>query len=364
MAALVLSFAGAAIGESFGAAGAMAGRLVGALAGAVIDRALFGARPPDGPRLKDLDVLSSTEGAPIPRVYGRMRVAGQVIWATKLTEHASGGGKGAPRQRTYSYTADFAVGLCEGPVAAIGRIWADGKELDQKGLTIRLHRGTEDQPADPLIVAKEGVGLAPAYRGLAYVVFEQLPLDAFGSRIPQLTFEVVRPVGRLETMVRSLVVIPGATEFGYEPAIHARDFGYGRSAPETRHTTRDGSDFSLAMDDAQALCPNLQSVSLVVAWFGDDLRAGTCTIRPCVERREKAVTGLDWSVAGEGRATKEELVVAVWREAEYHPLKHDNRIKLMVHKLRKSLENDAAAPYRLLTTDDGYALGGQVRRFS
>jgi hypothetical protein len=303
MAALVLSFAGAAIGESFGAAGAMAGRLVGALAGAVIDRALFGARPPDGPRLKDLDVLSSTEGAPIPRVYGRMRVAGQVIWATKLTEHASGGGKGALRQRTHSYTADFAVGLCEGPVAAIGRIWADGKELDQKGLTIRLHRGTEDQPADPLIVAKEGAGQAPAYRGLAYVVFEQLPLDAFGSRIPQLTFEVVRPVGRLETMVRSLVVIPGATEFGYEPGIHARDFGYGRSAPETRHTTRDGSDFSLAMDDAQALCPNLQSVALVVAWFGDDLCAGTCTIRPCVERRDKAVTGLEWTVAGEGRAS-------------------------------------------------------------
>ncbi|MCZ8314361.1 glycoside hydrolase/phage tail family protein [Phreatobacter sp.] len=303
MASLVLSFAGAAIGESFGAAGAMAGRLVGALAGAVIDRALFGARPPDGPRLKDLDVLSSTEGAPIPRVYGRMRVAGQVIWATKLTEHASGGGKGAPRQRSYSYTADLAVGLCEGPIAAIGRIWADGKELDQKGLTIRLHRGTEDQPADPLIVAKEGAGEAPAYRGLAYVVFEQLPLDAFGNRIPQLTFEVMRPVGRLEAMVRSLVVIPGATEFGYEPGIHAREFGYGRSAPETRHTTRDGSDFSLALDDAQALCPNLQSVSLVVAWFGDDLRAGTCTIRPGVERRDKEVAGVDWSVAGESRAS-------------------------------------------------------------
>ncbi len=218
MASLVLSFAGAALGESFGAAGVMAGRLAGALAGAVIDRALFGARPPDGPRLKELDVLSSTEGSPIPRVYGRMRVAGQVIWAAKLTEHASGGGgKGSPRPRTYSYTADVAVGLCEGPIAAIGGIWADGKELDQKGLTIRLHRGTEDQPADPLILAKEGAGEAPAYRGLAYVVFEQLPLDAFGSRIPQLTFEVVRPVGRLETMVRSLVVIPGATEFGYEP---------------------------------------------------------------------------------------------------------------------------------------------------
>jgi hypothetical protein len=303
MAALVLSLAGAALGGSFGAAGVVAGRLAGALAGAVIDRALFGARPPDGPRLKELDVLSSTEGAPIPRIYGRMRVAGQVIWATKLTEHPPGGGKGSPRGRSYSYTANVAVGLCEGPIAGVGRIWADGKELDQAGLTIRVHRGTEDQPADPLIVAKEGAGETPAYRGLAYVVFESLPLDDFGSRVPQLTFEVIRPVGRLEEMVRALVVIPGATEFGYEPAVHSRDFGFGRSAPETRHTTRDGADFTVALDEAQALCPNLQSVSLVVAWFGDDLRAGQCTIRPAVERRDKEVAGLVWQAAGETRAT-------------------------------------------------------------
>ncbi|MDP2800409.1 MAG: glycoside hydrolase/phage tail family protein [Phreatobacter sp.] len=303
MAALVLSLAGAALGGSFGAAGAVAGRLAGALAGAVIDRALFGARPPDGPRLKDLDVLSSTEGAPIPRVYGRMRVAGQVIWATALDEQASGGGKGSPRGRSYSYTANLAVGLCEGPIAGIGRIWADGKELDQAGLTIRVHRGTGDQAADPLIVAKEGAGDTPAYRGLAYIVFERLPLDDFGSRIPQLTCEVMRPVGRLEPMVRALVVIPGATEFGYDPGIHVRDFGFGRSAPETRHSRRDGADITVALDEAQALCPNLESVSLVVAWFGDDLRAGACTIAPAVERRDKEVTGLTWGAAGQTRET-------------------------------------------------------------
>src|SRR5690242_6597057 len=103
MAALVLSVAGAAIGGAvFGPAGAIAGRLAGAIGGNLIDRALFGGsvRNVEGPRLADLDVMASTEGAPIPRVYGRARLAGQVIWATPLEEVVSvrsdtdSGGKG------------------------------------------------------------------------------------------------------------------------------------------------------------------------------------------------------------------------------------------------------------------------------
>ena len=105
MAALVLSVAGAAAGKAvFGPAGAIAGRLIGALAGNAIDRALFGSRQEiaqEGPRLADLAVMASTEGAPIPRVYGRARLPGQVIWATNLEEvvsttsqTAGGGGKG------------------------------------------------------------------------------------------------------------------------------------------------------------------------------------------------------------------------------------------------------------------------------
>src|SRR5438270_11842371 len=130
MAALVLSVAGAAVGGTvFGPAGAIAGRLAGAIGGNLIDRALFGggARSVVGPRLADLDVMASTEGAPIPRVYGRARLSGQLIWATQLEEvasnsTASAGGKGAlvsgpsTTTTTYSYFANFAVGLCEGAI--------------------------------------------------------------------------------------------------------------------------------------------------------------------------------------------------------------------------------------------------------
>ena len=91
MAALVLSVAGAAAGAVFGPAGAIVGRIAGALVGNIIDRKLFGPGDQNvvGPRLADLDVMASTEGAPIPRVYGRARLAGQVIWATQLEEVVS-----------------------------------------------------------------------------------------------------------------------------------------------------------------------------------------------------------------------------------------------------------------------------------
>src|SRR6187551_1601296 len=176
MAALALSVAGAAGGSAlFGPAGAIAGRLVGALAGSAIDQTLFAThreRAVDGPRLADLDIMASTEGAPIPRVYGRARLAGQVIWATNLEEvittrsettGGGGGGKGGvggatvtTDTTTYSYFANLAVGLCEGPIGAVLRIWADGKPLDLSGLTVRSYTGDETQTADPLILAKQG----------------------------------------------------------------------------------------------------------------------------------------------------------------------------------------------------------------
>ncbi len=297
MAALVLSAAGAAAGGAlFGPLGAIAGRLVGAVGGNMLDRSLFGGganRAVEGPRLSDLDLMASTEGAPIPRVYGRVRIAGEVIWATQLEEVVStrtettggGGGKGggsgpSTTTTTYSYFANFAVGLCEGPIGHVARVWADGKPLDLAGVTMRVHSGAEDQTPDPLIVAKEGADNAPAYRGMAYVVFERLPLADFGNRIPQLSFEVVRPVGRLERMVRAVTLIPGATEFGYEPATVVRTLGPGQSAPENRHVPHAPSDVVASLDDLQAVCPNLERVALVVAWFGSDLRAGECTIRP------------------------------------------------------------------------------------
>jgi len=319
MATLVLQTVGSVVGGMVaGPLGAMAGRALGGLAGAAIDNALFGGgdtKHVEGPRLKEIDGLTSTEGAAIPRVYGRARIGGQLIWATRLEEvvntnversGAQGGkGMGGPKTvtTTYSYFANLAVGLCEGPIAFVRRVWADGREIDLSTITMRVHRGSETQSADPLIVAKEGANVAPAYRGLAYVVFERLPLEDFGNRVPQFSFEVVRPVDGLNRMIRSVCLIPGASEFGYDTLPVTQVLDLGRTRPENRHQLRRRSDVLASLDALEALCPNLRRVSLVVSWFGTDLRAASCVIEPRVDVKTKTTDGDTWSVGEWTRET-------------------------------------------------------------
>lgn len=227
MATVVLQAAGAGLGTLLGGPlGGLLGRAIGATAGSFIDQKLFGEnRTSKGPRLSDLRVMASSEGAPILRVWGRMRVAGQVIWATDFIEKkkTDGGGKGGGSEvKTYTYFANFAVALCEGEIDRIGRVWADGKVFSLKGVTARVYRGGETQEPDSLITAVEGRGNVPSYRGLAYVVFERLPLANFGNRLPQLSFEVFRSGGGMEANVRAVSIIPGSTEFGYDTEIVTR----------------------------------------------------------------------------------------------------------------------------------------------
>ena len=167
---------------------------------------------------------------------------------------------------------------------------------------MRIYAGDEKQAPDPLIVAKEGADHAPAYRGLAYFVFERLALADYGNRVPQLSFEVVKPVAGLGAMIRGVDLIPGATEFGYSVGALTARSAPGVSASENRHQLFAPSDWVASLDALQALCPNLTSVAFVVSWFGDDLRARGCTIAPRVEKPVKEVLNTAWSVAGLTRA--------------------------------------------------------------
>jgi len=209
MATMVLTVVGTALGGPVGGA-------IGATLGQVIDsQILFAPKGRQRARLSDLRLQTSRYGDQVPRLYGVIRVAGSVIWATDLVEHRKkqSAGKGQPKITTYSYSASFAVAISCRPILAVRRIWADGNLLrgtagDFKSAigAFRLHGGGEDQGLDPLIAAHKGAAATPAHRGIAYAVFEDLQLADFGNRIPSLTFEVVADDGavHLSTIAHDL----------------------------------------------------------------------------------------------------------------------------------------------------------------
>jgi len=358
MAELVLNRVGAEIGKAFLPKGfAVLAQAAGRAAGAAIDRQ-FLTPPVEGPRVQAFHLLEGREGAGIPIVYGRFRVGAQLIWAANFKERRDvEGGKGGPRVADYSYTLSFAVGLCEGEIARVSRCWANGAPFDLSQVTWRLYRGTEDQAPDPLIEAIEDD--APAYRGLAYIVFEDMPVDAFGARMPQLSFEVVRPVGggeaRMENVVRAVNMIPGSGEFALATDIVKRRTGPGRETAENLHGPELKSDFEASLDQLEAELPNVSRVNLVVAWFGTDLRCGECLVRPGVEIAAKTTVPHAWSVAGIARDAAH-LISSTEGRANYGGTPSDESVRQAIAMLKARGYHVTLYPFLLMDVPPGNGL--------
>lgn len=336
MASIVLSAVGSAVGGSIGGpVGAFIGAQIGRGIGNAIDNSVVGSSRKfhsDGPRLADLAVQTSTYSSMIPILYGRARVAGNVIWARPIKEIATtstttsrtggkgGGGKVTQSNTTYSYYATLAIAVCEGEITRVERVWADALQLDLSQGTYRIYKGTETQLPDSLIESFEGVGNTPAYRGMAYVVIEDFPLEAFGNRIPNFTFEVYRKVGwpdwdgqSVEEMVKSVIMIPGSGEFVYDTQAQTKVQGQeiggqwvqrGYKESINLHTPHGKANALVALDQLEETLPNVEWVGVVVNWFGDSLSAGSCVIKPGVEYQSTATTEPEvWSVGSFSRST-------------------------------------------------------------
>lgn len=349
MASIVLSVVGGSIGTAIG--GPIGGRIgagIGSFIGGRIDSAIFGGsssvKLPDqiGSRMEDLGVQSSTYGAVIPRVYGYARLAGNVIWALDIKEvetrettttggggggkgGGGGGGGGSVTQTTitYKYYATLAIGICEGELDSVVRVWADSKALSGDELSAatgkyEVFRGTETQTASAIMERYKGAGNVPAYRGLAYVVIEDMPLEDYGNRIPNFTFEVLRKAQfspSVEEKITSIMMIPGSGEFVYsKDVVNKYDVvvdvnGVPRQTGEAKavnlHTYEGKTDVVVAIDQMLATLPNLEWVGLAVSWYGTSKDAGACEIFPKVEYHETqaTTTPLAWSVAGYTRNT-------------------------------------------------------------
>lgn len=205
---LVLGVVGAVVGfvvSGFNPYGAAVGWSIGAFAGGLLFPQNY-----KGPNPNDVKVQNASYGVPIPVVYGMYRVAGNVIWAGEPVKvGTSQSAKGGPSSTTYSYHIDIAIGLCEGPIQGVRRIWANSKLIydisnpsnfeQLAGSNVQLsnftvYPGDETQMPDPTIEAAEGAGNVSPNRGLAYIVIRDYDLGPTGSYIPSFTFEVVKDV--------------------------------------------------------------------------------------------------------------------------------------------------------------------------
>ena len=168
----------------------------------------------EGPRIDDLKIQISSYGTAVPEVYGGMRLAGNVFWlrdnqidetkttTTNTQEQPKGlfdGPEHTTTTITYTYSARFAVLLCRGPITGISRIWWNGKKVwDRRAgkisgdLPIQIYTGAETQTTNSLMEEALGVGEVPAYRGYAYIVFNDIDLADGGNTIGNWEFEVVK----------------------------------------------------------------------------------------------------------------------------------------------------------------------------
>ena len=347
MADIVLPVVGATVGFVLGGpSGAVLGANIGSMAaGAFFPKSQRVQLPTqEGPRLADLRAQTATYGNMIPKIYGIMRMAGNVIWSTNIkevrvektsTQTSSGGGKGgggstttSQTNVTYEYFVTLAIAICEGPIDEIIRVWADSKVLTEDVLAsaqgkYNIHLGSEEQLVDDIMAKYLPSGTIPAYRGMAYVVIEDFPLAQYGNRIPNFTFEVRRTVKfspSVEDKIKDIVLIPGAGEFVYGTEITTKQDGYieqvtdqftptGDKTAVNMHNYEGRADVLLALDQMQAVLPNLEWVAVVVTWFATSTDAGACEIIPKVEfQGSTRVLPSDWSVAGISRNEAEEVL--------------------------------------------------------
>lgn len=375
MATLLLTAVGTVLGGPLGGA-------IGAVVGQQIDTALIGRGSAKGPRLKDLTLQTSSYGSTIPLHFGRIRSAGSVIWSTELIEQSNtqGGGKSQPSVTTYSYSASFAVALCSRPIAGLGRIWADGNLLRGAGGdlkvqgSLRVYNGYGDQPVDPLIAQHEGVAQCPAFRNIAYVVFEDLALADFGNRLPSLTFEIF--ADERDTSVAHIIgqIAPDVSCSGLAKPMAGFTIDRG-SASDTLETLSEvfplicnGWGNSLSISDGEASDAVKVRSLPVAALPGDQGEAGRKTgvsIRRSAQPRARS-SGLryydidrDYQPGlqrGQGRAEPGEPLIVELPAA----LDAANALALAEAVGRRSTRSQETAIYRIAELDQQFAPGALV----
>jgi len=205
--------------------GAYLGWTIGFGAGMMVDPLTPDMPSPGQPELGNLNISTSTEGAPIKDILGTTKIAqGNILWygaqhIVEITNRVEpfggkgtvggimGGatGKGDPEETSHQYYVSWALGICMGPVDTLYTIYngddvvwsgelnrplAGGEEtivLTDMG-SMTFYFGTDDQVANATLTSKlEDSTLNPAYRHQCYAFFNDCSTGN-QERIPTMKF--------------------------------------------------------------------------------------------------------------------------------------------------------------------------------
>jgi hypothetical protein len=140
-----------------------------------------------------INVQTSLAGTPIQVIYGANRASGNLIWYGDFIaqQGSSGAGKGGPtRNGQYTYFASFILGICQGPIAGVLRVWASQSNAENLGAAgLDLGSGALDQATWGYMSTFHPDQALP-YSGLAYACSYEYPLGS-SAELPNFNFEVL-----------------------------------------------------------------------------------------------------------------------------------------------------------------------------
>lgn len=239
---LGLSIVGAVVGSFVGMP--QLGLLVGSLLGSFLFPDKGQNSVATGSKVAGINLTTSTYGSGLTILYGTRRLAGNVLFnaglrqnqATDRTTQGKGGSSSSQTSISYQYFWTGAIAFCEGVSARVLRIWANGVIVYdvtkppvaygpdnggswnlKLGTDFRFYTGNETQMPDPALVDflnMDGSGAgdlyACPYRGISYLVFDDIPLEQFGNRIPNFEAEIAMQEPSVQKNVQDWTPLPTA----------------------------------------------------------------------------------------------------------------------------------------------------------
>lgn len=180
---------------------------------------LFGSTTIKGTRITDFAQTSANVGQPIPFLYGRAPVNGNVIFAAlppKETRNVQRQGKGGVKQESFTYTTSYAIAFCRGPIQGYWWIKRNGKVVYSQdpaapvedkdyaakwAAKVMMYNGTSAQLPNSMIESYKGSGRVSAFKYLAYIAIPNEDVTDGGGAIP--SYEAVPIASPQEVWITS-----------------------------------------------------------------------------------------------------------------------------------------------------------------